>query len=242
MKSFKINLLFLFLFFPLTLSFAQEEKKATWEQSFSLGLNLTEGNNDTFLFNTKYDASKSKDNSKIVFGLDANFGTENDKQSTNNYGGKGQYNKNISKKMYWLVSSSFKVDKIADLDYRFLIGPGLGRNLIKSKKTQFDIEAGLSYLREKFKTTTADDDIAVRAAQNMNHKLSDTAKVWQSLEYLGTIDDFDDYLLNAELGVETSMTKKVNLKSFIKNSFNNAPAPGKKKNDLSFVTMLTYLF
>ena len=40
-----------------------------------------------------------------------------------------------------------------------------------------------------------------------SQKLSDHAKLWESFEVLPQVDKFENYIMNAELGVESAMSK-----------------------------------
>ena len=48
------------------------------------------------------------------------------------------------------------------------------------------------------------------------------------------------YLFNAEAGVQASVTEKIGLRVTLKDAYNNVPAPGRKRNDASLITALTW--
>ena len=74
--------------------------------------------------------------------------------------------------------------------------------------------------------------------------MSDRARLWESAEWLPQVDKFNNYYVNSELGIEAdlSKTKKLALRSYVTDSFNNEPAAGKKRNDLTWVTAIAYKF
>ena len=82
----------------------------------------------------------------------------------------------------------------------------------------------------------------LRLAEKFEHKFNDKTKIWQSFEVLPEIEDFDNYILNAELGVETQLVQKLALRSYVQDTYDNQPAPGRKKNDIKLVTALVYKF
>lgn len=219
-----------------------ESREKEWSHSLSLGYNRTKGNSDTELFNTSYAADKKKKKTKIKFGIDVQVGREDKEQSANNYNFYGQYNRRYSKRNYWYLNASYDIDKIADLDSRITIGPGLGRSIFEKERLNMDIEAGLSYISEDYKGVPNEDDTAVRIAENLKYKLSKTASLWQEAEYLGVTDDSDKYLFNAQFGILSSLNGALSIKSFIENKHNSRPASGKKRNDTSFITMIVLNF
>jgi putative salt-induced outer membrane protein YdiY len=96
------------------------------------------------------------------------------------------------------------------------------------------VEGGVAYIWDKL-GDEKDKPAAFRAAQNYNWKVSETARIWETVEYLPTADDWGNYLLNAEVGAEAAMTTKVNLRVVLQDKFNSRPAPDKKENDLTLI-------
>ena len=125
-------------------------------------------------------------------------------------------------------------DDIAKVDYRVILNPGLGAYLVKHDRLTFSVEAGPAYVIEKVDGET-DDYLALRLAERIDFTLSPTAKVWQSAEYLPKIDDFDAYLLNAELGVEAALNSRLNLRVVLQDKYNSTPAGGLDKNDVALI-------
>ena len=56
------------------------------------------------------------------------------------------------------------------------------------------------------------------------------------------IDEFTNYLLVAEIGVESDLTEKMSLRVSLQDNYDNQPAPGRKSNDLRLVTGIGYKF
>lgn len=49
--------------------------------------------------------------------------------------------------------------------------------------------------------------VTLRVAERFERKLTETAKVWQLAEWLPKVDDFSDYRLNIEIGIEAAISK-----------------------------------
>jgi putative salt-induced outer membrane protein YdiY len=81
--------------------------------------------------------------------------------------------------------------------------------------------------------------MALRLAQRYSVKISDNGKVYESVEYLPSLEGFDDYLLNAEVGVEAMMNSRMGLRLAIQDKYDSTPAPNKKDNDLTLIGGLT---
>ncbi|MFC1484939.1 YdiY family protein [bacterium] len=214
-----------------------------WAQSLSLGSNITKGNTDTEQFSMNYKGGKDWDKkAKIMLGFAVNLAMENDVLNTENYSGLIQYNRYISKRFYWLANSSYEIDKMADLNRRFLLGPGLGLSIIKREFTNLDVELGISYLNTQYENKSARETSAFRIAESYKWKITEKSKLWQTAEYITESDNTKAYLFNSEIGISTNIAGNLSIKSFALNKYNNVPDIGKKRNDLQFSTMLVYSF
>ena len=56
------------------------------------------------------------------------------------------------------------------------------------------------------------------------------------------MDRFKNYILNLEVGLETQLTTKLSFRTYIQDSYDNEPVPGRKANDLKLVSGIAYKF
>jgi putative salt-induced outer membrane protein YdiY len=217
------------------------EKIPGWDTSAGLGFTLTRGNSDTLLFTGNIITGKKTEGHEWAFGADATYGENNSVKNAESLHGFGQYNHLFSERTYGYLRLDGLHDAIADIEYRFTLSPGVGYYFIKEANTKLSGEVGPAFIYEK----QGDDTrgyFTLRLAERFDHKLSDRAKIWQSVEILPQVDDIENYIVNAELGVETGLTTKLSLRTYVQDTYDNEPAPGRKKNDLKLVTALAYKF
>ena len=81
-----------------------------------------------------------------------------------------------------------------------------------------------------------------RVAEKFDYKLNDRARIWEMVEFLPQVDNLDNYIINGEVGVEASITKKTALRAVLQDTYDNQPAPGRKKNDLKLVSSVVMKF
>lgn len=238
---------------------AADAKTNKWEASAAAGLTLTKGNSDTFLGNITVKATRKAPRDEVLLGASGTYGTtetevtipatattperrrEESETTTANASAFGQYNHLFTDKFYAGIRLDLLHDAIADVSYRVTVSPLAGYYLIKDPKTQLAFEAGPSFIAERVGGET-DQYAALRLAERFEHKFSDKARVWQSVEFLPQIDDFSNYIINAEIGAEASLTEKLSLRGVIQDTYDNEPAEGRKKNDLKLITALVYKF
>jgi len=131
---------------------------------------------------------------------------------------------------------------VADLQYRVTMGPGAGYYFVKKPNTTLAGELGSSFVNQRL--GEVDENYAtLRLAERMEHKFgSFNARLWENVEILPQVNQFQNYILNVEVGVESSISKYFSLKTFLVDNFNNKPAAGRQKNDVKLVSGITYKF
>lgn len=211
-----------------------------WESSASAGLTLTRGNSSTLLATLTFDSVKKWPNDEVMLGARGAYGEDSGEKNAESALGFAQWN-HLWDRFYAGLRFDILHDAVADLDYRAKLSPLVGYYFIKTPRTQLSGEIGPSFVYEK----QGDDEkgyVALRLAERFEHKLNDRAKIWQSVEIVPQIDDFDNYVLTAEAGIDTAITKQVSLRAFVQDIYDNVPAEGRQKNDVKLVTAIAYKF
>ena len=212
-----------------------------WEGSAALGATLTRGNSETLLFTVNILALRKWDKNEFRTGADAAYGENSSVKSTEMVHGFAQYNRLVSERAYLLARVDATHDAVADIEYRLNLNLGGGYYIIKNQRTQLGVEAGPGIIHEK-QGPNENTYMSLRLAERFEHKLTEKSKIWQSVEFLPQVDDFNNYIINAEIGIDTNIYKQFDLRFFIVDTFDNEPAPGRKQNDLKFVTAVAYKF
>lgn len=212
-----------------------------WESSATLGLSLTKGNSDTTLFTGKILTQRKAPSDEWYFGVDGSYGKDHSVKNNEMLHGFGQYNHLFSDRFYAYGKVDGFHDGIADIKYRFMFSPGAGYYFIKEKATTLSGEVGPAFIKEKVGGTSR-SYMTLRVAERFEHKFSDRARMWQSAEFLPQVDDFNHYLLNAEIGAAATLVGNLELTVYLQDNYNSRPALGKKENDIRLVSGVTYKF
>ncbi len=211
-----------------------------WETSLSLGATLTDGNSETLTANTRLTTERKGAPNELRFLVEANYGetqvanadgTTENQANVRNAHLLSEYRFVAGGRNYAGLSLDVSHDDIADIAYRLAVGPSVGRYFIKTDNTALNAEVGVVYIQDRV-ASVDDSRMAIRGYERMVHSLSKTAKIWESVEYLPTADDFNQYLINAEIGAEAAMTTRLSLRLVAQDKYNSDPAPGAEKNDL----------
>ena len=130
---------------------------------------------------------------------------------------------------------------MAEVDYRLTLSPGAGYYFIKNARTLLSAEVGPGFVYERLGLDTK-KYLTLRIGQRFEHKFSERVRVWESLEGLPQVDEWTNYILNSEIGVETGLTGRLSLRVFAQDTYHNVPAPTREKNDLKLITAIAYKF
>lgn len=220
---------------------AADEPSTLWDHSVGLGFTLTRGNSDTLMGTANWLSQRKWNKNELRLGADGTYGETDSERTAQSAHVFGQFNRLLTERFYAYGRLDGAHDDIADIDYRVTISPGVGYYFIKAAKTSLSAEVGPGWIFEK-RGGEEDDYFTIRFAERFEHKFNDRVRVWQSVEWLPQVEDWSNYILNAEIGVESMLSKAFSLRVYAQDTYYSVPAAGRKKNDLKLVTALAYKF
>jgi putative salt-induced outer membrane protein YdiY len=220
-----------------------KEPKYGWEGSFNFGLTVTTGNSNTTTGNTSIETKLTLPKSITQLGASATLGKTGSEETADKSNAYAQFNYLLTERLTPYIKGSWERDRIADLVWRFTVGPGLGYFFIKKPDSSLLGEMGVSYIRENFERVSPTDYYALRIAEQGEWKITKTARVWEKAEYLPDISEFDKrFILNGEAGIEASISTRTTLRLLVQDTYNSRPAPGRNRNDTLYIAGLGYKF
>jgi putative salt-induced outer membrane protein YdiY len=227
-----------------------EEKKPLWETSANAGVTLTRGNSENLLATAGINTQRKWSRDEILMGAAAAYGTTTVKQpgpdeenTTDAYAkGFGQFNHLFTQRFYGALRADALNDEIADVHYRFSVAPLAGYYFIKSPNTTLSGDAGPAWVVEKVGSAGPRGYLGVRVGERFEHKFQNGARVWQTADITPEVENWENYVLNAELGVEAPLTKKTSARLVLQDTYDHQPSPGREKNDLKLIAGLAYKF
>lgn len=217
-----------------------------WQSSISAGLTLTRGNSHSLMYSGDFLTTKKTPENEFNLGLGGAYGNsatagQPTQDTVNDYKAFGQWNHLFSDRFFSYVRANALRDLIANLDYRFNLGPGAGYYLIKETNTSLSVEGGVGYQYEHL-GGNYESFATLRLAERFEHKFGDRARLWQTVEILPQVDKFDNYVVNFEIGIEAAIAKSLSLKTYLDDTFQKQPAAGFQQNDVKLVSGVTYKF
>lgn len=217
----------------------------TWEQSITAGMTLSRGNSKNFLGSLSYKGARKWTSDELFLDASGGYGkstTGGVKKKTDDYFRAGaQLNHTLKDNFYAGVKLNIAHDDLADLDYRFSVSPLVGYYFVKNDKMILSGEVGPSYVKERQGGKTK-DYMGARLGERFEYKINDRAKVWQTLEVIPQIDDFNNTIFVGEIGIDTAITDAWSLRLVFQDTYDNVPAKGLLKNDSKVIAGISYKF
>jgi hypothetical protein len=221
-----------------------------WDSVATAGLTLTRGNSHNFLGTIALGTKRTFASDELLFGASAGYGenttTVNGSKvdtTTDSYiRGYGQWNHLFTQRFYAGLRVTGDHDDVASLAYRITVSPMAGYYFIKTTNSFLSGEIGPSLVDEKYFHQDSSTYWGARLGERAEHKFANGAKVWEFVEYIPKVDDFNNYLVNGEAGVSAPITKSLSVSLVAQDTYKSVPAAGKEKNDFKLLAGLNYHF
>lgn len=226
---------------------APAKKVGEWEKSAQFGFNMTKGNSETTLMTVG--ANANYDDGNNIWKLSGMYGYGEDKNLDDpEYGDtlrndlrtSIKYDNLISDRSYLGMGSNFLYDDLAEVDYRVTLDPNIGYFILRDNSFKFKVEGGPSYVFERVAAVN-NDYLAARAGQRFEWAITCTSKLYEQAELLLDTSDTNNYIVNAEAGVEAALATNLALVFTARETYDNQPAPDREKSDLALITSLKVL-
>jgi len=222
-----------------------------WTGLVSAGLTLTRGNSETTLASLTAAADHKTDNNEWSLGANATYGqaqvtvnsVKTDQTTAQSAGAFVQYNHLFSDRFYCYGRVEGYHDDLADIHYRVTASPGLGYYFLKSTNVDLCGEVGPGFVSQSL-GSEQENFATVRVAEKFHLRLSDRARLWETVEIDPDLGNISNYIITSEIGVEADLSAKRNLslQCYLDDNYNSQPAPGRVENDLKLFVAVAYKF
>ena len=207
----------------------------------NFGLNYTKGNTDTEKLHLDTEVIARTLKNRYTIGAELNREKDGDIETTSNSTLYLKYDHFINGKWYLYTNGTFKEDKFKDLELRSSIGAGAGHQFYESDPLNLLLEAGLNYVDEDFIAANDDDYMAFRWGLKYDQKFfKKWIKAFHEHEGLQRIEDKEDLIISSKTGLRFFFIKNVEATAQLNADWENSPAPGTKRTDLTYLLTFGY--
>ncbi|MFZ1701226.1 MAG: DUF481 domain-containing protein [Pyrinomonadaceae bacterium] len=216
---------------------------AGWDGNANIGFSYTNGNAKNVTMATSFRAAKVSPNDGLMIYVRSLWNSNHGSHVTtqNAYWGGARYDRTIDKRVFGFISYDFERDKPKKLNFRSVVGGGIGHRTIKNDRTQLEFLVGGAWnrtWRDDGGTDTPEGLAGFTLKQKLNHRL----RFQNSFTYFQNVTDKHEFrsLLDATLTVD--ITPRIGFIFSVGDRFNNDPIGTSQKNDFLFTTGLKWSF
>ena len=197
-----------------------------WSDEAEFSYIDTGGNTDTtslsFKNLLKYPFSEKLEG---VWELAALYGKTDGEKTAERYSTELRANYLISERFYGAGIAGWERDKFAGIEARYYLGPAAGYKFLIGPKHFLLGEVGLDYVSEEYTDNTDDDFMRGRLFGQYEYAFSAKTRFKDTLEFLYNFDDSDDYNINSETSLITSLSDQLSLKTSYEVKYDHKPVP-----------------
>ncbi|HVH88327.1 MAG TPA: DUF481 domain-containing protein [Terriglobales bacterium] len=224
---------------------AEQRTYGSWGGFLDSGLSLSRGNAESTNFTVGATASRTTDKNNASAFLDSIYTTGKTNGITLTtasaiHAGL-RFDFNLSAKTFAFAFTDFDHDRFQLLDLRNVIGGGLGRHVVKTDATTFDIFGGGS-LNQEYYTTLTRRSGELLAGESLDHKLSSTLSFKQRLEFYPNLTDLGQYRVVFDAAAIAKISKILSWQIDASDRYISNPLIGLKGNDLLLTTGVRVAF
>lgn len=216
-----------------------------WDGAANIGFSYTSGNSRTATFTSGIRAERSSEKDKWTTYLNALWNRNRvagvNLTTSNAIWGGLRYDRNITKKWFVFGSYDFERDRPQLLNFRSVIGGGLGYHAIKNDRTELDLFSGLAWNRTWFIGPNK-SSAEFLVGNSLKHKFNDRVKFQQGFTFYPNLSDGGEYRFIFDSTLSADITKRMGWFVTVGNRFNSLPLAGVEKNDFLFATGLKWAF
>lgn len=131
----------------------------------------------------------------------------------------------MTKHLYAALVAGWSKDKFAGIDSRYYVGPTVGYKILNGPKQFLKSEASLDYVNEEYTNDTDADFTRGRLFGEYEYRFNEDNTFIQSLEFLQDFSDGDNYNVNSDSALISSLNEYFSLKTSYEIRHDNKPVP-----------------
>lgn len=216
-------------------------KEHPWKRKVDIGASIASGNTETTLVTAGFRADRKLEKDVYSLGFTSSWGEEDGETTSQSVLADASWHYARTDRTYFGFRLDGRHDNLADIDYRVSLSVLAGYFVINKEETILSVEGGPAITYEEVADVT-DEYFTIYLGQKFEHQLREETKIYQNVEVFIRAEDFNDFNIILEAGLETKLSDVMDLKVSIENKYENEPAAGRTENDFRLITGLSYSF
>ena len=219
-----------------------QRNRRAWRYEAGFDLTGREGNTDRFAIGTNLRAELKGPNDALEFYFTYEQAEEEDNKTEDSILGGGSYESFFSQILGWYLRTELEADRIDNISLRSTSAGGLSYRFINRDNQSLVGRSGLGYRFTSF-TGNKDDESSATLDFGLAHtyEFNDIFRMRNDLTYVPSIDDFGNYRVVHDSGVEMPVGSGENWKVRlgVRNEYQSETSADEKL-DTSYYTRMIY--
>ena len=215
----------------------QEEVDSNpWTGSFAAGLNGKTGNSQNLDINMALNMARETDLTNTTFFFFYFYSTTQAATVTDRFFGQARRERKLGNPRWSIFYQvAYEWDRFKVFDYRIALHSGLAFEVFKLDDRFLKLRLGAGASREVGGTNN-DWNPELQLGADWERQLTETLKLFATTDFYPNFEDFTDYRLNTNAGLEfvVDAERNINFRMFTFNRYDSTPEPGNVKNDVDY--------
>ena len=221
---------------------ALENQLRDWSYAVGLDVGGSDGNTENFNAGITAEAKLEGPSDRLLVYGSYRYKETNGIRSEDEQKGGIRYTNFFTDKWGWFLREELERDTFESIDFRSTTAGGLTYRFIKRERLLLEGSAGVSYRYESYIDPALEDDgfPGLDFGLNLDWQFADWGTLVTRLSYVPSVDDFGDYLIEHESGVDIPLGTADNWKMRfgLNNQYNSSPGGDREELDSTWFIRL----
>lgn len=216
----------------------EQSDEARYKTKTVLSYSNTKGNTDTTRFGLDFHGERKRKKNSITLDVTALQSSSNGIEDNNKWNVLAQYDRDLTKKLFFNYLISYGEDKFSGFDYQFNTGPGFGYKALSSDAHKLDLRANALYSKDDIADGGTNEYASWVAGFNYKWAVLENLDFLQDAHFKSQFDHFENYFVYSKTAIESQLNGMFSLGLSYKIDYKNIPAEGRKRTDRVFLASL----
>lgn len=227
---------------PIAVAEQAELKSQLRRWSYQAGADISgrSGNADNQRVGFNFRAVLDGPNDRLEFYGSYDYAETDGQRGADEIKGGTRFTSFFSGDLGWFLRSELERDTFEGIDFRSTNAAGLTYRFIKRDRMDLEGSAGFSYRYDSFMAGGSEDYPGLDFGLLFNWQFADWGRLTSTVSYVPSVEDFKDYLLEQDTGVEIPLGSADfwRLRVGLNNRYNSDPDTGREKLDTAYYVRL----
>jgi putative salt-induced outer membrane protein YdiY len=207
-------------------------RKKVWTGDVQAGVDLGFSEKNRQLYTGRLKLIHASGALRNTFDYLFSYGRTDGILSANRMDGSVKTDYELTRRNYVYNLAGGGYDEVRKIDLRYELGPGIGRQFLKTSSLVLKGEYGLNYQAQEFADDTSVENVRHRLAQDSFWKLNNRLTLDERVEFFPSLAEWDVYRLRVEGNVRFWLSGSLSLNLTVLDLYDTQPAQGVPNNDL----------